>query len=131
MGKTKRGEKERSRERQLAHENQKLRREISSLRKQLARIDLDRHDYVKNIVEEHYAKEEVEDNTHKMLESMKNHWKCHMCKSGHLEINLYTRLDGVFYYRKCNECDNRTKSQQYNESVTGIHKQPLPVTKKA
>lgn len=129
MGKTRRGEKEKSKERRLVHENQKLKREISSLRKQLARIDLDRHDYVKNIVEEHYAKEDAEDNTHKMLESMKNYWKCHECKSGYLEINLYTRMDGVFYYRQCSECSNRTKSQKYDENVTGIHKQPLPIKK--
>lgn len=128
MGKSRRGDKERSREQELKYENQKLRREISSLRKQLARIDLDRYVHVKTIVEEHYAQEEVEQNTQDMLASLKNKWQCNECGHGYLEINLYTRLDGTFYYRKCNNCDHRTKSQKYDENtVTGIMKpEPTP-----
>lgn len=128
MGKSRRGDKERSREQELKYENQKLRREVSSLRKQLARIDLDRYAHVRDIVQEHYAEEEVEQNTQDMLASLKNKWQCHECGIGHLEINLYTRADDTFYYRHCNNCSNRTKAQKYDpQSVTGIMKpEPTP-----
>lgn len=123
MGKTRRGHKERSREQELKYENQKLRREVSSLRKQLARIDLDRYSHVRDIVEEHYAHEEQEVSTQDMLKSMKEKWRCHDCGIGYLEICLYTRLDGTFYYRICSNCSKRTKSQKYDESkVQGIIK---------
>lgn len=142
MGKSRRGQKELSKEQELKYENKefrrrerdkdneinKLKREIGSLRKQLARIDLDRYSHVRDIVEEHYANEEVEQNTQDMLSSMKNKWQCHECGIGHLEIHLYTRLDGTFYYRKCNNCANRTKAQKYDaQSVTGIMRpEPIP-----
>lgn len=135
MGKSRRGHKELSKEQELKYENRefrrrerdkdneinKLKREIGSLRKQLARIDLDRYSHVRDIVQEHYANEEVEQNTQDMLSSLKNQWQCHECGTGHLEIYLYTRQDGTFYYRLCNNCPNRTKSQKYDpNTVTGI-----------
>lgn len=137
MGKTTRGQKEYSKEQELKHENRELRNYIRQLendvrqltrqtartRKQFARMDLDRHAYVQEIVQEHYANEEVEQNTQDMLSSLKNKWQCRECGVGHLEINLYTRADGTFYYRHCNNCSNRTKSQRYDaHSVTGIMK---------
>lgn len=123
MGKARRGDKERSREQELKYENQKLRREVSSLRKQLARIDLDRYSHVREMVEEHLAQEDQEISTQDMLKSMKNEWQCHECGVGHLEITLYTRLDGTFYWRKCSNCPHRTKSQKYDpNTVKGIMK---------
>lgn len=122
MGKARRGQKERSREQELKHENHKLRREVSSLRKQLARLDLDRYSTVRDIVEEHYANEEVDVNTQDMMESLKNTWKCHSCNEGHLEIQQYTKLGEPWYFRQCNNCPHRTKSQVYTPSVKGIVK---------
>lgn len=137
MGKSRRGNKERTREQELKYENKEfrrrerdkdneinqLKRQVSSLRKQLARIDLDRYSHVRDIVEEHYAEEERELSTSDMLKSMKDQWKCHECGVGHLEICLYTRQDGTFYYRHCNNCTNRTKSQKYDpNTVQGIIK---------
>lgn len=124
MGKNRRGDKERSREQELKFENHKLRRQVSSLRKQLARLDLDRYSQVRDIVEEHYANEEVEQNTQHMLESLKNTWKCRECHSGHLEINIYTKMGDPWYFRQCNNCSHRTKSQIYTPSVKGIVKPP-------
>lgn len=144
MGKTTRGQKEYSKEQELKHENKELRNLIRDLehqvrmltrssarsRKQFARMDLDRHAYVQEIIQDHFANEEVEQNTQDMLSSLKNKWQCRECGIGHLEINLYTRQDGTFYYRKCSNCDNRTKAQKYDaQSVTGIMK-PEPVPEK-
>lgn len=125
MGKTRRGHKEFSKEQELRYENHKLRRQISSLRKQLARLDLDRHDYVKTIVDEHLAQEEQE-TTEKMLHRLKEEWRCKECGIGYLEINLYNKPDDVYYYRKCSSCPHRTKSQVYSPSVRGIMKEPKP-----
>lgn len=124
MSKNSRGTKEYSRMQEALHENKKLKREIASLRKQLARIDLDRHGYVKDILEEHYGEEQSEKTTEKMLQSLKDQWKCHKCPEGHLEIMLYDKLEETWYFRKCNKCPNRTVSQKYSpDTVQGIIKQ--------
>lgn len=127
MGKTRRGDKERSREQELKYENQKLRRTVSSLRKQLARIDLDRYSHVRDMVEEHLADQEEVVTTEDMLKSMKNEWQCRECNGGHLEITLYGKMGQTWYFRKCNNCPHRTKSQIYTPSVRGIIKEaPIP-----
>jgi hypothetical protein len=124
LSKNSRGQKEYSRMQEVLHENKKLKREIASLRKQLARIDLDRHGYVKDILEEHYEGEQSEKDTDKVLQSLKDQWKCHECPEGFLEIMLYTKVGETWYFRKCNKCTNRTKSQQYSsDTVQGIMKQ--------
>ncbi len=123
MGKSRRGDKERSREQELKYENHKLRRQVSSLRKQLARIDLDRYSHVKDMVEEHLSHEEAQ-SAQEMLESMKNTWRCHECSNGFLEIILYTKMNETWYFRKCSHCSHRTKSQIYTPSVKGLIKQP-------
>lgn len=120
MGKSRRGDKERSREQELKYENNKLRREVSSLRKQLARIDLDRYGYVRDMIDEHLADQVEIVTTEDMLKSMKNEWKCHECNAGHLEIYPYGKMGETWYYRKCNNCPHRTKSQVYTPSVRGI-----------
>lgn len=120
MSKSTRGDKEYTRLQQALHENARLKREISSLRKQLARLDLDRHGYVKDIIDEHFAREEQEETTGKMLERLKNEWKCRECHDGYLEISLYSKLGEAWYFRQCNNCPHRTKSQKYNpENVLG------------
>lgn len=125
MGKSRRGDKERSREQELKFENQRLRRTVSSLRKQLARIDLDRYSHVRDMVEEHLADQEVIVTTEDMLKSMKNEWKCHECGDGYLEITLYGKMGQTWYFRKCNSCPHRTTSQAYSPSVRGIIKEPI------
>ncbi len=123
MGKNTRGSKEYSKEQRLVHENQQLKKQIGSLRKQLARIDLDRLSYVKDIVEEHYS-QETQETAQDMIKSMKQSWACRSCDNGFLEISIYHRSDGIFYYRQCNCCQNRTKSKKYDEAkVKGIVKE--------
>lgn len=123
MGKTRRGYKEYSREQKLIHENKRLKRELASIRKQLARLDLDRHDYVKEIIENAYQAEEAQEGQD-ILHKLKGEWACRECRGeGYLEICVYTRPDGPWYYRQCTNCDNRTKSQKYAPGkVPGIIK---------
>lgn len=115
MGKSiRRGEKEYTRLQEALHENSKLKREISSLRKQLARLDLDRHSYVKDIIDEHYAREDQEESADKMLKRLKEEWKCRACGDGYLEICVYTKIGDAWYYRQCNNCIHRTKGKKYD-----------------
>lgn len=107
----------------IKRENEALKREVSSLRKQLSKIDLNRHSYIKDIVEEHLSQENEEILNEKELKSLKRAWACHDCGAGVLEIYIYSRQDGDFYYRICNNCSKRTRSQKYNpETVVGIIK---------
>lgn len=125
MGKNRdqRGHKEWSDRQKILNENKRLKREVASLRKQLARTDLDRYSYVRDIVQEHLAEEKEEQTTTQMLQSMKNEWQCRDCGVGYLEIHLYTRPDGTHYYRMCNNCSKRTKGQRYEPGkVRGIIK---------
>lgn len=121
MGKTRRGHKEYEREQRLDHENQRLKREIGALRKQLARIDLDKAANVREILEKHYEIDK-RSKTKDTIEKIRKEWECWECREGTLEINLYNRFDGTWYYRKCSNCTHRTKSQKYKPDIRGVLK---------
>lgn len=125
MGKSRTNKHGQTREQQLSHENQRLKKTISTLRKQLARLDLDRYTQVREIIEEHYAADQVEEGK-LILEKMKQEWACKApgC-NGYLEIFTYSKVGSVHYYRICSNapmCKNRTKSQKYSPEVKGIVK---------
>lgn len=103
----------------LKYENQKLKRQISSLRKQLARIDIDRYENLKDLLYKH-ANEDLEERIEEEKKKIKQQWECHICRQGFMKIHTISRRDGLFYYRKCTNCDNRTKTKPYNEKVKGI-----------
>lgn len=128
MGKSRRGDKEFTNEQHLKHENARLKKELGSLRKQLARIDLDRYTHIKSMMEDHMAAEE-EAESQPALERMKQEWKCRKCHAGYLEINLYMRMGEPWYFRKCNSCANRTMSQKHSPNVKGIFKKSEPLEK--
>ena len=122
MGKSKRSDREFTKEQRLTHENQQLKRQVSALRKELARVDLDRYKNLKETINEHYQEDRAQEGLD-MLEKIKNEWKCHSCEAGFLEIFLYNKLDSTWYFRRCNCCPNRTKSQRYDSGkVRGIIK---------
>ena len=123
MGKSKRSDREFSREKKLIHENRILKRQIASLRKQLARLDLDRYSNLKETIEQHYQ-EDREQEGKGILERLKQEWRCKQpgCE-GYLEIFLFNKINCTYYYRKCNCCPNRTPSQKYDpDQVKGILK---------
>jgi cell division septum initiation protein DivIVA len=134
LGRNTRGDKEYTRLQKALHENEKLKREISKLRKQLARLDLDRHSYVRDIIDEFYEnedKKEKEKTVSEVLEDLKKAWECKECHAGYLEIFTYSKLGETWYFRRCNNpsCGHRTKSQPYNNSVKGIkHEDTIPKT---
>lgn len=103
----------------LKHENKKLKRQVSALRKQISRLDLDRYENLKDIVQKHYEAEE-QDQFKKDLKKLKKEWECHVCREGFLKLYLINRRNEVVYYRKCTECDNRTSVKPYNSKVEGI-----------
>lgn len=122
MGKTRRGSKEFSREQKLINENKRLKREVSQLRKELAKIDLNRYDTVKEMIEEHY-KEDRAGEGQEILDNLKKTWACKECSDGYLEIFTYNKVNQTWYYRICSnapKCKNRTLAQPYSPSVKGI-----------
>lgn len=119
MGKARTDKKGYTREQRLIKENQQLKRQVSALRKQLARVDLDRYDTVKEIIELHYQDEKAQQGQ-EILENLKKIWACKEC-DGHLEIKLYSKMGETWYFRQCNNCSNRTKGKKYdNKTVKGI-----------
>lgn len=105
----------------LKKENEKLKRQVSALRKQIARVDLDEYNNVKELLEKHYEEDKQEERED-LLEKIKEEWKCRQCPDGYLEIVLYTKQNDPWYFRKCNCCANRTKAQKYNPNVKGVLK---------
>jgi len=102
----------------IKKENDSLKREISSLRKKLARVDLDRAD-LKEAIEDSSKQEYVKEAA-TIREKLKQEWKCKECPTGFLEIVLFNKINDVYYFRKCNGCSNRTKTQKYTTDVKGI-----------
>jgi hypothetical protein len=124
VGKSRRGDKEFTREQKLVHENKRLKKELAQLRKQLARIDLDRYDTVREMIEEHYQEDKAQQGQ-EILENLKKTWACKECSDGHLEIFLYNKVGTTWYYRICSnapKCKNRTLAQKYSPEVKGIIK---------
>lgn len=119
MGKTRRGEKDYDQLDKLKNENRKLKRQISSLRKQIARIDLDRYHNIRELLEK-YDAEEQEEELQRQEEAAKEEWRCHDCDRDYLRLVVFNRRDGTFYFRKCFTCGKRTKTQKYHDKVKGL-----------
>jgi hypothetical protein len=125
VGKSRRGNKEITREQKLVHENKRLKKELAQLRKQLARIDLDRYDTVKEMIQEHYQEDRAQEGLD-ILENLKKTWACKECSDGYLQIFLYNKVGTTWYYRVCSNapgCKNRTTAQKYSPEVKGIIKE--------
>ncbi len=135
MAKSTRGVKEYSKDQELKHENRELRKQIRELeienrqlkkryagtRKDFARMDLDRHSYVKDIIQEHLTEEQESIDSTQLLEKMVSKWRCHAdgC-DGHLEIVTFSTFgDQTRYFRQCNTCSNRTKGKPWHQGVEG------------
>lgn len=116
-----RGDKEFTELQRLKHENQKLRRENGRLQKVLGRIDVDRFNNLKELVNLH-AKEAKAEEDEKSLERLKKKWTCYECGKGYLRLVIFPKWDGDYYYRKCSNvyCGHRTKAQRYSDKVEGI-----------
>lgn len=124
MAKNTRGTKEYSREQKLSKENKQLKKELSRLMKELSRLDVSRFETVKEMCNDYEEGEKFKekiDDISSSLESLRKDWACKKCETGWLEITLYSKLGQTHYYRKCVDCDNRTKGKRYDsKSVKGI-----------
>ena len=103
----------------LKHENRKLKRQISALRKQLERIDVSRWDNLQELVQKQAEEDKIVEKS-KKNNRLKQKWACFQCDDGVLRLIILNRRDGVFYYRSCSACNNRTKPQKYHKLVDGI-----------
>lgn len=110
---TTRGEKEYDLLDRLKHENRKLKRENASLKKALSRIDIERFENLKELVDQQRQEEK---NKEKKKESQ-NKWNCYQCGKGHMQLHIFNRRDGVFYYRSCTLCEHRTRMKKYHKDV--------------
>jgi hypothetical protein len=136
MGKNLRGHKERSKEQELKFENAKLKRakegadrevaklkrEILSLRRDFARMDLSRVSHVKEMLEEHAFHEDSRE-AETVLKQMSKHWHCFKCKDGVLEIVVFPKMGKMYYFRQCNNCTHRTiRTKEYTPEIKGVLK---------
>jgi len=99
-------------------ENSKLRKQVASLRKQLSRVDIEQYQNVRELLEAHDREDEalVQRNT---LEDMKKKWECFECGTGVLNLVLISKAGTPHYFRKCDNCDKRTKLKKYKEDIAG------------
>jgi len=121
MGKSRTDPNGNTREQKLLRENEKLKRQLTQLRKVLDRVDFDRYESIRKIVSDHYQEDRAEEGEDLMKKLMET-WKCHKHNcNGVLELVIFNKVNVKYYYRSCNECDNRTTSKKYDkETVQGI-----------
>ena len=70
MGKARTDRRGYTREQALIQENRMLKKQVASLRKQLARLDIDRLNIAREVIEEHYS-EEKPDEKREILDNLK------------------------------------------------------------
>lgn len=110
MGKKKRCDRELDMLDKLKSENRKLKRALKSTRKMLDRYEVAEQ---KGLIENDTIIPSKKRNKEKEL---KEKWRCYDCERGVLELIII----GNRYFRKCNNCGKRTKSQIWDESVEGV-----------
>ena len=110
MGKNPRTDKEFDLLDKLKHENAHLKRELKRARKMLDRYDVAEES---GLIDENVI---VPSRKRKKEAELIKLWKCYACEIGVLKI---MRI-GNRYLRICTNCDKRTKSQIWDDSVKGI-----------
>jgi len=79
MNRVKRGTKEYNRLQETLHENKRLKKTISKLRKQISRLDLDRYHNLKEIIEKH-DRENQGESLAKAEAKIRKIWECWKCR---------------------------------------------------
>lgn len=92
----------------LKQENKKLKSQVSQLRKQLSRLDLDRYQNLQDLIHK-YDKLEQQEEQQALIEDLKKVWECHNCREGYLKFVPISRPDGEYYIRSCTACSNKTR----------------------
>lgn len=101
----------------LKRENQKLKGEVSKLRKQIDRLDLDRFQSFKEALDklDEIEMEQAAKRRDKQLS--KDRWRCWDCGQGQLRLKIWDRRDGQRYQRVCDLCGKRTSIKKYTPEV--------------
>ena len=110
--------KELSEIQKLKTENAALKRQLTRLRKQIARHDMERYENIREAMEI----QKKEDQVHSEMEKQKKlieKWQCFECGTDYLRLLVIERPDGHFYFRRCPTCDNRTKMKPLKKKVEG------------
>lgn len=103
----------------LTRDNEKLKKTIQSLRKNLSRLDVDRYQQFKELLDSQDAAESDSDKLYE-LDRLKKKWMCKVCGKDYLKLILIHRPDSTYYLRKCQSCDNKTRLKKYTDDVTGV-----------
>lgn len=111
-------DKEWTESQKLKDENRRLRRQIGKLRRVISRLDIERYQYLKELLEsqENQDAEAVRQVRQKDVEQK---WECYECGEGILRIIVFNRANDTVYLRKCDNCGKRTKMKKFNEEVKG------------
>lgn len=86
------------------------------MRNVLARVDLSKYEHLKELVEQQRQESKAQE---KAEEKKASTWNCFDCGEGHLQLMIFERRDGVFYYRLCTnfECKKKTPLKKYTKDV--------------
>lgn len=97
----------------LRNENKKLKSMLSQLRKQISRIDVDRFQNLKDLLDAQDRREAEDAAKERGLESDKQ-WECWTCRTGVLRVHVIEKPGHSIYNRVCDNpaCGHRTKFQK-------------------
>ena len=103
----------------------KLKKEITRLRKIVQKLQ-DEHEMrgILELVEVQRKEDKQIHETEKSID-IRTKWKCHKCSDGVMVLQIFNRLDGAFYYRRCHLCGNKTKMKKYDGDVQGVKDEDL------
>jgi hypothetical protein len=110
MARSTRAGKEFTELQEIKRKNQKLQRQISALRKQLSRIDVDRYQELRKLVDQQEAEDRAEECAI-IAQKVDKAWKCWNCAEGTLRPVFIERRDKTVYWRACDYCKKRTKTK--------------------
>ncbi len=102
----------------LKHENKQLKNDIKRLRKELDKNRI-HYEGIRDLLEQQAA-EEAQTIKKQNKEELLKRWKCHKCDTGIMKLIILPRPDGPRYFRKCSDCENRTRLKKYTDDVEGI-----------
>jgi hypothetical protein len=116
-----RGDKEVNELQRAKYEISKLKKTVSSLRKQLAR-NTQNYENVKDLIDQQHSEEKFTSKSKEV--DLKKKYSCWECGSGYLRIVLLPIRGKVTYFRRCSNhpnCKNRTDKKPYDpDTVKGI-----------
>lgn len=108
--------KEQDQLQKVIEENQRLKKQISKLRKVIKNIDIEHYQFVQDLLNSKTFKENPIKTTKKELEKQ---WECHQCSEGIMRLIIVHKLREPYYFRKCDNCTNKTKLKKYDDSIKG------------